>query len=202
MGSLGCQPLWWAHPAGQRMFEVERFCLHLPGLFSRTPGQVVMSMVACSSYPTGCLEPSERGRLMSRSWFCGASLTAGKLRSLWFLTPAPTVKVLLPSPPPIPSWEDGICFPVTHVLSLWVEGGERGCVGSRVGGCGGGGWGKVTHFTLASSSGSSLVTSLEQLSPAGRCVRRPHWSWGQDCPGSLRRKLRLVPGLRSMVKGS
>lgn len=104
------------------------------------------------------------------------SLTAGKLRGLWFLTLAPSgTQFALPVPPPSPSsWEDGICSPVTHFLSLWVEGGERGRVGSRVGGCGGVGRGKVTHFVLPSSSSSSLDTSQGAALPSRKiCEQAP-----------------------------
>lgn len=117
--------------------------------------------------PMGCLEPSEKGAaddkvtvLWGRPSQLGSSETSGFLPR-----PPQAHNQSLPSHSSSSShpgrWH---LFPVTHFLSLWVEGGERGCAGSRVGGCGGGGRGKsltlhfpppqplLRHFSGSSSS--------------------------------------------------
>lgn len=183
------------------MLGVGSFHLHLQGLFSRSPGQVVLSVVAGRFCPTGCLEPSEKERPMSRSWFCGGVPHSWEAQKPLVLTPAPMQKSSLPIPPPPPSWEDGICSPVTHFLNLWVEGGERGCAGSRVGGDGGGGRGKVTHCALSSSSVPALSLPQEQLSSQQALGVAP-WILGSMTAQGPSGELRLVAGCRSMVKRS
>lgn len=109
--------------------------------------------------PMGCLEPSGRGQLMTRSRFCGGiphSWEAQKPLVSYLGPHRHTIKAFPLSHSSSSShpgrWH---LFPVTHFLSLWVEGGERGCAGSRVGGCGGGG--RVKSLTLYFPPPQSLL---------------------------------------------
>lgn len=104
---------------------------------------------------------------MSRSWLRGGIPYSWEAQRPLVSYPALQVySQILPSP---------LLFPVTHFLSLWVEGGERRQVGSRVGGCGAVRAGKVTHSALPSSSSEvSYDTSRGAALPPGRCLSQPH----------------------------
>lgn len=97
----------------------------------------------------------------------GASLTAGKLRNLWFLTPAPTGTQSKPSLPFLLLLPPGkMAFVPCDTLSQSVGGGRgKGLCGEQ--GRWVWGWraGKVTHFALPSSSAPPATLLREQLFP-------------------------------------
>lgn len=83
--------------------------------------------------------------VLLREWCPGhssewLSLSAGELRNLRCHRYS--------SSPPTP-WEGGVCSLVTHFFICGWRGGERGCVGGRVGECGGVRAEEITHSVLS-----------------------------------------------------